>query len=106
MKEEIYRSQFRLPQDLYEKLRASSERNRRSLNAELVALLEDSLKYQTEDTWITAQQAVKLQSVLTLILLDGLDISNLTAIQRQAAEALKPAAQSVIDLWPKDDQEI
>lgn len=42
MEEETYRSQFRLPYSLYEKLKAASENNRRSLNAELVARLEES----------------------------------------------------------------
>lgn len=39
--EEIYRSQFRLPYPLYERLKASADRNRRSVNAELVARLEE-----------------------------------------------------------------
>lgn len=40
--EEIYRSQFRLPYSLYEQLKASADKNRRSVNAELVARLEES----------------------------------------------------------------
>lgn len=39
--EEIYRSQFRLPYPLYEQLKASADRNHRSVNAELVARLEE-----------------------------------------------------------------
>ncbi len=42
-KDDTYRSQFRLPYDLYEKLKAESEKNRRSLNAEIVARLDESL---------------------------------------------------------------
>ncbi len=38
--EEIYRSQFRLPYSLYEQLKASADKNRRSVNAELIARLE------------------------------------------------------------------
>lgn len=44
--EEIYRSQFRLPYPLYERLKASADKNRRSVNAELVARLEESLQSQ------------------------------------------------------------
>lgn len=42
MEKEMFRSQFRLPQSLYEKLKAAAEKNRRSVNAELVARLEES----------------------------------------------------------------
>ncbi|MFK4075218.1 Arc family DNA-binding protein [Ectopseudomonas khazarica] len=41
--DEIYRSQFRLPYPLYEQLKASADANHRSVNAELVARLEESL---------------------------------------------------------------
>ncbi|MDH0749528.1 Arc family DNA-binding protein [Pseudomonas sp. GD03842] len=40
--EEIYRSQFRLPQGLYELLKAAADENHRSVNAELVSRLEMS----------------------------------------------------------------
>lgn len=39
---EIYRSQFRLPQSVYELLKASADENRRSVNAELISRLESS----------------------------------------------------------------
>ncbi|WP_275629022.1 Arc family DNA-binding protein [Pseudomonas sp. 273] len=42
--DEIYRSQFRLPYPLYEQLKASADANRRSVNAELVARLEESFR--------------------------------------------------------------
>lgn len=42
MSEDIYRSQFRLPYPLYEQLKASADEGRRSVNAELVARLEDT----------------------------------------------------------------
>ncbi|AZS50644.1 Arc family DNA-binding protein [Entomomonas moraniae] len=41
-KDDIYRSQFRLPYSLYEKLKDSADRNNRSVNAELIARLENS----------------------------------------------------------------
>lgn len=40
--EDIYRSQFRLPYSLYEQLKESADNNHRSVNAELVARLEES----------------------------------------------------------------
>lgn len=42
-KDDTYRSQFRLPYELYEKLKEESEKNHRSLNAEIVARLQESL---------------------------------------------------------------
>lgn len=42
MEKDLYRSQFRLPQSLYEKLKGEADKNRRSVNAELVARLEAS----------------------------------------------------------------
>jgi len=42
MTKDTYRSQFRLPWPLYEQLKAASEESGRSLNAELVARLQES----------------------------------------------------------------
>lgn len=44
MSKDTYRSQFRLPWDLHELLKAASEESGRSLNAELVTRLEDSFR--------------------------------------------------------------
>lgn len=41
--DDTYRSQFRLPYPLYEKLKKSAEEHNRSLNSELVYRLETSL---------------------------------------------------------------
>ncbi|WP_435631505.1 Arc family DNA-binding protein [Carnimonas bestiolae] len=43
MNEEIVRSQFRLPESLHEKLKEAAEANRRSLNAEIVGRLQETL---------------------------------------------------------------
>ena len=43
MNEDTYRSQFRFPYPLYEQLKAAADRNRRSVNAELVARLETTI---------------------------------------------------------------
>lgn len=40
--QDIFRSQFRLPLDLADKLRESAEASNRSMNAEIVARLEKS----------------------------------------------------------------
>lgn len=42
--DDTYRSQFRLPYPLYEKLKAAADHSGRSLNAELVARLQDSFE--------------------------------------------------------------
>lgn len=44
MKNDHFRSQFRLPNDLYERLKAEAERGGRSLNGEIVARLEASFE--------------------------------------------------------------
>lgn len=46
--QDIFRSQFRLPSELAEKLREEAERNNRSLNAEVVARLEGSFSIEKE----------------------------------------------------------
>ena len=40
--DDIYRSQFRLPYPLYEQLKQAADTNRRSVNAELVARLQET----------------------------------------------------------------
>lgn len=46
MRKELYRSQFRLPWELYEQMKTSADTNQRSVNAELVARLEESFRPQ------------------------------------------------------------
>ncbi|MGH8421886.1 MAG: Arc family DNA-binding protein [Pseudomonas fluorescens] len=48
--DDIYRSQFRLPYSLYESLKMSASSNRRSINAELVARLEETFGAQGMDS--------------------------------------------------------
>ena len=60
MEKDIYRSQFRMPQELYERLKVEADKNKRSVNAELVARLEESFHLRTP----TALQA-KVASFLT-----------------------------------------
>lgn len=46
MSKEQYRSQFRIPYELYETLKEEAELNNRSINAELVQALQDNFKPQ------------------------------------------------------------
>ncbi|MHC8321233.1 Arc family DNA-binding protein [Pseudomonas sp. GB2N2] len=48
MSEEIYRSQFRIPYPLYEALKASADKGRRSVNAELIDRLEATVALDQE----------------------------------------------------------
>lgn len=57
--EEIYRSQFRLPYALYEQLKGAADLNHRSVNAELVARLEQSFPVEAP----VAQRKPKLEPV-------------------------------------------
>jgi hypothetical protein len=50
MKNDHFRSQFRLPNDLYERLKESAEREGRSLNAEIVVRLEASFQPGIRET--------------------------------------------------------
>lgn len=47
MTQDTYRSQFRLPYPLYEDLKKAADHNHRSLNAEIVARLQQSFGEQT-----------------------------------------------------------
>lgn len=57
MKEDSYRSQFRLPYSLYERLKSSADESRRSVNAELVARLEASFLGEPQRPSLSAQEA-------------------------------------------------
>ena len=59
-KNDTYRSQFRLPYELYEKLKEESEKNHRSLNAEIVARLEKTVR---DDELDRNPNAVKIPDI-------------------------------------------
>lgn len=44
MKNDYHRSQYRLPEALYERLKAEAERKGRSMNAEMIERLESSFE--------------------------------------------------------------
>ena len=54
MKEDLFRSQFRLPYPLYERLQAAAEQANRSLNAEIVARLVASFSAEDPVTRLLA----------------------------------------------------
>lgn len=61
MTEDIYRSLFRLPYPLYEKLKASADESRRPVDAELVARPEESLHAEFSPTaLLPASKALEL----------------------------------------------
>lgn len=64
MTDELYRSQFRLPYPLYEQLKAAAEGNRRSVNAELVARLEESFAGQDKDSAPRSFTGVSKQALM------------------------------------------
>lgn len=57
--EDLYRSQFRLPYPLYEKLKAHADKAGRSVNAELVARLEQSF-YEAPMSGLSVEDVVKV----------------------------------------------
>lgn len=57
-----FRSQFRLPLDLAEKLKASAEENRRSLNSEIIVRLERSYSHDAEQLDRIEQAVLKISS--------------------------------------------
>ena len=59
-KNDTYRSQLRLPYELYEKLKEESEKNHRSLNAEIVARLEKTVR---DDELDRNPNAVKIPDI-------------------------------------------
>ncbi|SEC24860.1 Arc-like DNA binding domain-containing protein [Pseudomonas saponiphila] len=64
MTDEIYRSQFRLPYPLYEQLKAAADGNRRSVNAELVARVEESFASQDRSSAAKSVFGVNKQLLL------------------------------------------
>lgn len=59
--EDAYRSQFRLPYPVYEKLKTAAEESGRSLNAELVYRLTQSFTENTPPSQKTASKASNIQ---------------------------------------------
>lgn len=71
MTDETYRSQFRLPYSLFERLKASSDKNRRSLNAELVCLLETYVDIGEKALYAERQRWKRLRLEACIEVLDA-----------------------------------
>ncbi|GLX87874.1 hypothetical protein Pfra02_04430 [Pseudomonas fragi] len=82
--EDTYRSQFRLPYSLYESLKISASSNRRSLNAELVARLEESFGAQGSDA--DRLQRAGMPGGMASPLIESLVAQIEAEIRRQAKE--------------------
>lgn len=71
MTEKIYRSQFRLPFPLYERLKASADKNHRSVNSELVSLLERSADLLPRSTYAERQKWIRLRLEACIEVIDA-----------------------------------
>lgn len=92
MSEDIYRSQFRLPYPLYEQLKASADESRRSVNAELVARLEES--FHAEISPAELLPASKAREIASAARQD-LAVRVREAVLEQLNEAILQGAESV-----------
>ena len=64
--QEIFRSQFRLPVELADKIRESADAEGRSMNAEVVARLEQSFQERASQSPEAAKEEVRAQIRLVL----------------------------------------
>ena len=64
--QEIFRSQFRLPVELADKIRESADASGRSMNAEVVARLEQSFQERAGQSLDAAREEVRAQIRLVL----------------------------------------
>lgn len=64
--QEIFRSQFRLPVELADKIRESADASGRSMNAEVVARLEQSFQERAGQSLDAAKEEVRAQIRLVL----------------------------------------
>lgn len=79
--QEIFRSQFRLPLELADKLRESAEASNRSMNAEIVARLEKSFDNDSSS------------GGLITVSMDEFDAVIESAVNRAVTQALKAVSR-------------
>lgn len=104
--EDTYRSQFRLPYALYEHLKSAADNNKRSVNAELVARLEESFvpRNTSQDADVTerldalSEQNDKLQHMLDEVMTRLFDTFKLD----KTALAQKVISRSSSDISPEE----
>lgn len=101
MEKDQYRSQFRLPYPLYEKLKAASTEHGKSLNGELVDRLERSLSNEAVSISEEALFAIGLLSASIQVYVASLDRDKIPEEQRKFADTLEQVARAVYEKLPK-----
>lgn len=96
MKEDQYRSQFRLPYSLYEKLKVAADKNGGSLNGELVARLERSIEADALGLNKDLLDVIALQSTLTATFCRALDWSRLDEHETEVLRMLQDVAERIV----------
>lgn len=61
--DDTYRSQFRIPYNLYEQLKSAADKNNRSLNAELVSRLENSFPASISDDHLEKELLEEIENL-------------------------------------------
>lgn len=86
-KDDLYRSQFRLPYELYEQLKAAADANKNSVNAELVARLQESFSARPDSAALESRiAAIELKSMATELSLSAAVLQLLQQLPKQDGE--------------------
>lgn len=93
MKEEIYRSQFRLPFDLYEKLKAAADEHGSSVNAELVLRLQHSFE-KPDDQIKKMQNKLAVKELKSLISEASLTVGMINLLSKVETKTPEASAEA------------
>lgn len=86
-KDDQYRSQFRLPYELYEQLKAAADTNKNSVNAELVARLQESFSAKPDAAELEGRIAgMELRAMATELSLSAAVLQLLQQLPKQDAD--------------------
>lgn len=91
-KEDIYRSQFRMPNSLYMLLRDSASRNKRNLNSELIFRLELALKDELLDRHLSKQNMTRAEFDS-----NALAVARAWPLETTGTDAAKPISGDELD---------
>lgn len=80
---------LRLPDGMRARIKAAAEANSRSMNAEIIARLEDSLDHDPKDGWITISQG---RGIAKFGSLDEFATALVRAIKKEQPEPKDPEA--------------
>ncbi|ULL06630.1 Arc family DNA-binding protein [Pseudomonas putida] len=101
MTADLYRSQFRIPYPLYEQLKAAADGNRRSVNAELVARLEESFADKDRNSAPRSFTGVSKQALLAgAAALDGDQLVTRSELWEVIGQAIAHALNGQSELPP------